>query len=432
MYERHFNLNSRPFDLMPDPQFLYMTPQHSRALASIKFALMNRDSFVIITGEIGIGKTTILNAVLEELGPDYVTARLTHTTLSHIELLQALLSEFGMPNYSDKKVLLLDTLRTFFEEKHDEGKHVVIIVDEAQNLDTAALEELRLLSGIDNSDRRIVSVVLTGQRSLDDLVDSPNLRQLRQRTRLRQRLEALSLEDTHNYVKHRLEVAGGDASGIFTPEALDEVHRLCFGIPRLLNTLCDTALMTAMVEDKPRVTLAAVDTAAHDLRWQWIEERNEEETERPSAQPADPTQGNVELMVYREGNLTETVRPQNFPFVLGRSSANDLVVLDKEVSRRHALIDRIGGIYFIEDLNSKNGILVNRKRRSRALLRSGDIISVGQIDVTFRIDDTGQDKGGDFAVDDAANIATIARDDHPLDENSDSSTERTLKGQKLA
>ena len=395
-----------------------MTPQHTRAVASVKFALMNRDSFVILTGEIGIGKTTVLNSVLEELGPDYVTARLTHTTLSNIELLQALLSEFGMPNYSDKKVLLLDTLRNFFQEKHDEGKHVVIIVDEAQNLDTLALEELRLLSGIDNSDRRIVSIVLTGQRSLDDLVDSPKLRQLRQRARLRQRLEPLSQEDTEQYIQHRLEVAGGDAEAVFLPQAIEEIHRLCFGIPRLINTLCDTALMACMVEDEQRVTLEMVDSAAQDLRWQWIDERGEEEAEEKIASaPAQPVQGDVELIVYRAGKLIEQVKPQGFPFVLGRSSANDLVILDKEVSRRHALVDRIGGIYFIEDLNSKNGLLVNRKRRGRALLRSGDIVSFGQIDVTFHVEETEHEAPEDLLLEDTGNMATIAREDMDLDED---------------
>lgn len=242
MYEQHFGLSCRPFDLTSDPQFLFMTAQHARAVANLKFALMNRDSFVIITGEIGIGKTTVLNMVMQELGPDFVTARLTHTTLSHIELLQALLSEFGMPIYKRKKVLLLDTLRAFFLKQHEEGKHVVIIVDEAQNLSGPALEELRLLSCIDTAERKIVSIVLTGQPSLDDLLDAPGLTQLRQRARLRQRLEALNEDETEEYLRHRLAVAGGELEQIFDPKTIGDIFRLTQGIPRLINTLCDTAL----------------------------------------------------------------------------------------------------------------------------------------------------------------------------------------------
>ena len=424
MYEEFFKLSCRPFDLAPDPRFIYMTEQHARAVANVRFALMNHDSFVIITGEIGIGKTTILNTVMEELGPDYVTAKLVHTTLSHIELLQALLSEFGMPNYRKKKVMLLDTLRSFFLEQHANGKHVVIIVDEAQNLSSSALEELRLLSCIDTSDRRIVSIVLTGQPSLDDLLDAPGLTQLRQRARLRQRLDAMTEAETLDYIKHRLEIAGGDCAQIFEPETLPEIHRLTFGIPRLINTLCDTALTACMVEERPRVDLEMVDNVVHELRWQWFEEQGPRSHAVESGKPAENTSGNTaSVMVYRAGQLLEQTEAAGFPFVIGRSNANDLVIIDKEVSRRHALIDCIGGIYVVEDLNSKNGILVNQKRRVRALLRSGDIISFGQVDVVFYLErkrapgrtitravTAADDKSPGDTADDTARQALLATD----------------------
>lgn len=385
MYEEYFGLSCRPFDLSPDPNFLFMTPQHSRAVANIRFALMNRDSFVIITGEIGIGKTTVLNTVLEELGRDYVVAKLTHTTLSHIELLQALLSAFGMPMYTKKKVLLLDTLREFFLQKNKERKHVVIVVDEAQNLSAPALEELRLLSCIDTADRKIVSIVLTGQRGLDDVIDSPGLAQLRQRARLRQKLEALNEEETFAYIHHRLEVAGGDSEALFESDAVKEIHRLAFGIPRLVNTLCDTALMSCMVDDQSQVNVDTVDAVVQELRWQWFEDRDQEKAPKKLKNEAGKSSPSINLTVYRAGQFVEQVQSSQFPFVMGRSNANELVIIDKEVSRRHALIDCITGIFVIEDLNSKNGILVNRKRRSRSLLRSGDIITVGQLDISFQI-----------------------------------------------
>lgn len=437
MYEDFFKLSCRPFDLAPDPRFIYMTEQHARAVANVRFALMNHDSFVIITGEIGIGKTTILNTVMEELGPDFVTAKLVHTTLSHIELLQALLSEFGMPNYRKKKVMLLDTLRTFFLEQHANGKHVVIIVDEAQNLSSSALEELRLLSCIDTSDRRIVSIVLTGQPSLDDLLDAPGLTQLRQRARLRQRLDAMTEAETLDYIKHRLEIAGGDCSAIFEPETLPEIHRLTFGIPRLINTLCDTALTACMVEDRQRVDLEVVDNVVHELRWQWFEEQGPKVHAAGAGQKAGAgSENTASVMVYREGQLLEQKEAQGFPFVIGRSNANDLVIIDKEVSRRHALIDCIGGIYVVEDLNSKNGILVNQKRRARALLRSGDIISFGQVDVVFYLEhkrsagktitravSASDEKAQGDAADDTARQALLATDN-----DGDTGNTRRLSG----
>jgi len=430
MYEKFFNLSCRPFDLTSDPKFLYMTDQHARAVANVRFALMNHDSFVIITGEIGIGKTTILNTVMDELGPDYVTAKLVHTTLSDIELLQALLSEFGMPNYSKKKVMLLDTLRSFFLDQHRQGRHVVIIVDEAQNLTSTALEELRLLSCIDTSDRRIVSIVLTGQPSLDDLLDAPGLTQLRQRARLRQRLDAMVEAETIEYVRHRLEVAGGNADAIFDGEVLREVHRLTFGIPRLINTLCDTALTACLVEDRRRIDLEVLDNVVHELRWQWFEEEPPREQDSPAG-AATAAGDNVSLMVYRSGQLLEQAEARSFPFVVGRSNANDLVIIDKEVSRRHALIDCIGGIYVVEDLNSRNGILVNQKRRARALLRSGDIISFGQVDVVFYLERKrsskaitralveNKDKAHTEAGDDTSKQAMLAAESEDGDTRSD-------------
>lgn len=391
MYEQYFGLTSRPFDLAPDPHFLYMTDQHSRAIGNIKFALMNHDSFVIVTGEIGIGKTTILNSVLKELGPDYVTAKLTHTTLSHIELLQALLSAFGMPIYKKKKVLLLDTLRAFFLKQHEAGKHVVIIVDEAQNLTSQALEELRLLSCIDSADRNIVSIILTGQPGLDDLLDAPGLTQLRQRARLRQRLEPLTPEETMHYLEYRLATSGGDINTIFTPDAAHDIHRLTMGIPRLINTLCDTALTACMVDDLRQVTLELLDEVVHELRWQWFEEpsasgKNSRDDQSATPAPSRSRAPRVMLMVYKAGQFVEQIKVTRFPFVIGRGNVNDLVIIDQEISRRHALIDCIGGVHVVEDLNSKNGILVNRKQRPRALLRTGDIISFGQVDVVFYSD----------------------------------------------
>ncbi|MEO8165540.1 MAG: AAA family ATPase, partial [Betaproteobacteria bacterium] len=336
MYEEFFKLQCRPFDLAPDPKFFFMTPQHSRAVANVRFALMNHDSFVIVTGEIGIGKTTILNTVMEGLGPDYVTAKVVHTTLSHIELLQALLSEFGMPNYSKKKVMLLDTLRGFFLEQQRLGKHVVIIVDEAQNLSSSALEELRLLSCIDTSDQRIVSIVLTGQPSLDDLLDAPGLTQLRQRARLRQRLDAMLESETIDYIHHRLEISGGDSNEIFEAETLPEIHRLTGGIPRLINTLCDTTLTACMVDNQARVNLEAIDNVVHELRWQWFEEQGPKSRDRQSGATGSSVhpQDHVSLMVYRSGQLVDQVEVTNFPCVIGRSQANDLVIIDTEVSRR--------------------------------------------------------------------------------------------------
>ncbi|MGW8369565.1 MAG: AAA family ATPase [Gammaproteobacteria bacterium] len=398
MYEDYFQLKCRPFDLAPDPRFLYLTEQHARAVANVRFALMNHDSFVVITGEIGTGKTTVLNAALEQLGSNYVVARLSHTTLNDIELLQALLSEFGMPDYDTRKVRLLDQLRAHFLEQHDAGRHVVVIVDEAQHLSSAAIEELRLLSGIDQHDRRIVSIALTGQPSLDDVIDEESLAPLRQRTRLRQRLRPMHETDSIGYIRHRIKVAGGDADAIFTPEALHEIHRLTLGTPRLINTLCDSALMVCRVDAQTRVDMETIAGVVKDLGWRWSEpsqQRSGESDQAVSVGVSSPLQASailsgqaderdkLWLRAYSYGRLVAKVGIESFPFTIGRQPGNSLVLAELEISRRHALINRVGDRYIIEDLHSINGILVNGRRCDTAVLSVGDIVRIGLVDLVF-------------------------------------------------
>jgi general secretion pathway protein A len=384
MYQEFFKLNCKPFELAPDPRFLYLTDQHSRAAANVRFALMNHDSFVVITGEIGTGKTTILNMALRELGPQFVAAKLVHTTLTDIELLQALLSEFGIPNYGNKRVKLLDELRMFFLEQHMAGRHVVIVVDEAQHLSHDALEELRLLTCIDAQDRQIVSIALTGQPSLDDVLDDASLAQLRQRTRLRPRLRPLDERDTPEYIRHRIKVAGGDADEIFTPESLQEIHRLTLGTPRLINTLCDSVLMFCRVAGQRRVDLDMLANVVEELGWRWPEAAG-----RRVRDPGEPavaalqTRDRASLRVYSDGRLVSKVEIGNVPFRIGRGSDNDLVINRKEVSRHHALISHEDGHYVVTDLDSRNGLLVNARRCESTVLKMGDVITIALVNVVF-------------------------------------------------
>lgn len=396
MYDSYFKLKCRPFDLAPDPNFLFTTEQHVRAASNVRFALMNHDSFVIITGEIGTGKTTVLNAALRQLGSEYVAARLIHTTLTDIELLQSLLSEFGIPNYETRKVELLDQLRWFFLEQHQAGRHVLIIVDEAQHLSPASLEELRLLSCIDTQDRRIVTIVLMGQPSLDDVLDHPSLAQLRQRTRLRQRLRPLNAAETADYIRHRLQVAGGNADELFAPETLPRIYRLTLGIPRLINTLCDTALTACMVNKKRTVDLETIDEVVNELGWRWGEaagRHGEDEAGRPGARPT--AGGRASLDVFVRGKPTEQVEIRQVPFCIGRAPGNGLVIEDRGISRRHVLLDWVDGHLVVEDLNSRNGVLVNGRPVENAVLHSGDVIALGHAKLMVHLHGTvAEDTGG--------------------------------------
>jgi type II secretory pathway predicted ATPase ExeA len=382
MYEKHFGLSRRPFDLAPDPAFLYESDQHARAIANLKFSLLNRDSFVVLTGGIGVGKTTVLNSVLQDLGQDYVRARLTHTTLDNVELIQALLSEFGAPLYTKNRVKLLDTLRARLLQYHQRGQHVVIIVDEAQKLSAPALEELRLISCIDTSDRRIVTIILTGNVELDEKLDTPELAQLRQRTRLRQMLAPLNDEQAKNYIAHRLAMAGGDVDEIFSANCIAEVNRLSAGTPRLINTLCDTAMMACYVSGAHQVDLATLRETAEELGWDDTDDAARQLLQ--GARPVGrPNPDHAYLSVFEDGRLVDQASLSHLPFLIGRSKMNDLVLHNPSVSRRHAMIDRISDLYVVDDLNSKNGIAVNRESQSHALLKEGDVITIGNVDLAF-------------------------------------------------
>lgn len=417
MYTEHFHLTSRPFDLAPDPNFLCAIGQHSRAAANVRFALMNHDSFVVISGEIGTGKTTVLNTALRELGNQYVTARIVHTTLSDIELLQALLSAFGLPNYGTKKVKLLDELRQFFLEQHLAGRHVVIIVDEAQHLSPATLEELRLLTCIDAQDRRIVTIVLTGQPALDDVLDDASLMQLRQRTRLRQRLRRLEQSETADYIRHRLQVAGGDANKIFAPEAFAEIHRLTLGTPRLINTLCDTALIACMVDSKHRVDLEILEGVVDELGWRWAEAGGRRKREPNEVHPEKQGSGvQPTLKVHLPGKLVARVDITPIPFSIGRGPGNGLVIESSEISRRHALVDYVGDTYVVEDLNSVNGVYVNGKKCTTATLKNGDVIAVGKVKLVFGQNSDSSEITGEQSALDASNVVAFVETQRVPDE----------------
>jgi hypothetical protein len=200
---------------------------------------------------------------------------------------------------------------------------------------------------------------------------------------------------TADYIRHRLKVAGGNADAIFAPETFPEIHRLTLGIPRLINTLCDTALTACMVEKRTRVELATLEGVVQELGWRWAEasgRRKRDPGEMPAGRPQADDQ--AALLVHLPGKLVARVDIGTVPFTIGRGHGNGLVIEEKEISRRHALIDRVSGRYVIEDLNSRNGVLVNGKRREMAPLNSGDVIMIGGVKLVFNLkDEVGEDTG---------------------------------------
>ncbi|MFL6576530.1 MAG: ExeA family protein, partial [Povalibacter sp.] len=232
------------------------------------------DGFVVITGEIGSGKTTLIETFLKELEKDVVVAQINQTQVSVVEFLQTLLVQFGYQPFKMKKAELLSTLNDFLIEQYTNGRRVLLIVDEAQNLSNRVLEEIRLLSGIETTKEKVLRIILAGQPELNDKLNAPGLVQLAQRIRLRFHLTPLSKGDTAAYIQHRLEVAGSQGREIFHPDTFPLIYRYTGGIPRLVNTLCDTSMMAAFSHDRDVITVEDVRAAVEEMQWVEYVERS--------------------------------------------------------------------------------------------------------------------------------------------------------------
>ncbi len=406
MYTETFQLREQPFRLSPDPDFLYLSKAHSRAKAYMESTIWFTDGFVVITGEIGSGKTTLIETFLRELEKDVVVAQISQTQISPIEFLQSVLVQFGFTPFKMKKAELLATLNNFLIEQYAAQRKVLLIVDEAQNLSQGTLEEVRMLSGIETTKDKVLRIILAGQPELNAKLDSPELVQLTQRVRLRFHLSALSPEDTRGYILHRLEVAGSGGREIFAEDCHPVICRYTGGVPRLINTLCETAMMAAFTSDRDCVQLEDLEAAIEELRWSEFSERPKGLTDGSADATANtgrfrrgpglyvgPADGASEepaarpvmakLVVVAEGKTVGELPLYMGRTIVGRTPDNDLQIDSRFVSRHHCQIVTRHDTCVVEDLNSTNGIVVKSRRVRRHNLNDGDVITIGRHDLIY-------------------------------------------------
>lgn len=308
MYLNAFGFERHPFRVAPDTDFMYLSPGHARAKAYLEYALVSGDGFVVITGEIGAGKTTLLNRFVDDLGDNVLLARIDQTQLSERELLEAILVAFGEDPDPRGKVSVMQQLREFLIEQAEQDQRVIIAIDEAQCLGYKSLEEVRLLSGIELHQMKVASLILMGQPELDRLISSPELEQLAQRVRLRFHLGALSADDARHYLAHRIAVAGCDRKDLFSEDAFPVIFRYTGGIPRLINSLCDMALLTAYIDEQKQVTAGVVEAAANELGWRPYSERHQHGTQ-PLAHRGENGGSELQHEIRALGlSLTEQIR----------------------------------------------------------------------------------------------------------------------------
>lgn len=258
MYEEFYALKERPFSLLPDPDFLYLSPQHKLARAYLEYGVSQRVGFVVLTGEVGTGKTTLIKSLLKSRERNQRLGVLYQTSVSAEDLLEVLLKEFEVRGHYHSRTTRLAAFNQFLLTAYGRGEHVVLLVDEAQNLGPQALEELRLLSNLQTEKEHLLQVILVGQPGLRDRLRHPALRQLAQRVAVHYHLIPLNLQETKEYINFRLARAGG--SGIFTESALDKLYEYTKGVPRRLNAWCDLALVAGFAEGRQEIDGEFIDT----------------------------------------------------------------------------------------------------------------------------------------------------------------------------
>jgi general secretion pathway protein A len=263
MYEKFYSLKKSPFALLPDPSFMYMSKDHSMALTLLRYSILNKQGFTVITGEIGSGKTTLINKIIDELDSTITVGLINFTHNAFGELSEWVLMAYGLEYRGKSKVEIYDDFVRFLIDEYRKGQRVVLIIDEAQNMDPRTLEEVRMLSNVNAQNDYLLHLIILGQPELRSTLQKPELRQLTQRVSVFYHVSGLSLEETKAYVGHRLEVAGGDPN-LFSPAAIEKIWMIAGGIPRVINTLCDLSLVYGFSAATKLIDLEIVNEVIHD------------------------------------------------------------------------------------------------------------------------------------------------------------------------
>jgi general secretion pathway protein A len=266
MYKEFFGLRANPFNVNPDPRYLFLTRHTEEALACLTYGVQSRKGFVLLTGEVGTGKTTLINKLLEWLRLQQVaTAFVFNSRMNVPNFLDYMMADFGIRCESRAKSQVLLRLYNWLLDRYRAGETAVLIVDEAQNLADEVLEEIRMLTNLETFTEKLLQIVLVGQPELEQKLKQPHMRQLRQRLTLRAKTYPLSLDETKAYVQQRLRIAGSNGQPIFSPEALVSIHRYATGIPRVINLLCEHCLVSAFVDQQKLIGPVVVDSVARDF-----------------------------------------------------------------------------------------------------------------------------------------------------------------------
>jgi putative secretion ATPase (PEP-CTERM system associated) len=397
MYEKHFSFKHKPFELVPNPDLLFLSSTHKKAITCLDYGLKEKIGFILLTGEIGSGKTTIIRNFIKNLNGSVKLSRIHNTKISSEQLISMINEDFGLAIEGKNKTRLLSELNVFLIEQYSKNYQPILLIDEAQNLSPDLLEEIRLLSNLETDSAKLLQIILVGQPELKKILMLPELKQLRQRININYHIAPLTIDETAQYIKHRLTVAGNPEAIKLQEDMLPLVYQFSKGIPRLINILCDFVLLTAFVAGKEEVTVDIVREVVKDLKSNdsWNENGDttfSQEVKKNERIDVSTIVGDVSLRLYKLEEIVNSCIQEIFTL------KEKMVQLDGDMSklsttqnenRINELSERISMLDLIStDINQekKNKNPQTEKQKSKVLYKLSEQIGI-LTDVISRLND---------------------------------------------
>jgi type II secretory pathway predicted ATPase ExeA len=402
MYFEYFGLKKNPFRITPDEDFLYLLDSHKRSYAYLKYTAWANDGFMLLTGEIGTGKTLLLKKLSSELGKDIKIVNISQTQLEVDDLLRILLYELTGSFEASSRAELIIRVRMSLLERKKEKEKTLLILDEAQNLNKECLEEIRLLADEMHDGENLLNIILSGQPEIEYKIDRLGLEQLQQRIRITYRLTALKESDVGSYIDFRTFIGYGYRpleklkvqllgnlvrqvdppifSRLFDVD-VSKIYNATRGVPRLINSLCETAIVLAYGENTSIVSGKIIKQALDELGWLINEDGDDVEQSPTDANGKDY----LKIEVSLDGDDVDSIRVDKLPFSIGRDNTNDLVLKNKTVSKQHAILTKQSGSLVIKDTNSTNGVKINGLKVIAHTISNGEIAQIGRYKLRFLV-----------------------------------------------
>lgn len=401
MYFEYFGLKKNPFRITPDEEFLYLLDGHKNSYAYLKYTAFANDGFMLLSGEIGTGKTILLKRLCKDLGSNVKIINISQTQLDLDDLLRFLLYELSGSFEGSSRAEFIIRIRENLLDRKKSGEKILLVLDESQNLNRECLEEIRLLADEMYEGENLINVILAGQPEIEKNIDLYGLEQLKQRIRITYRLTELKQSDVAPYIDFRTYISYGykpyqplntalisssiikvqskDFRRLFRSRSYGAIYKFTRGIPRLINALCETSLVLAFGENKKVINEGLIIQAVDELGWLAMED----DGDNKDLEEASSHDSLFSIDVSQDGKLIKSIGVSHLPFAIGRSDINDLVLINKTVSKQHAMLDYQNNNLIIKDCNSTNGVKINGLKVVAHVISNGEIAQIGRYKLRF-------------------------------------------------